>query len=462
MRGLAFKIGGGLAALAMAVSACGSTGSGDSSGDESAATKQAEPRESPEYEEIVDLAAMKVVKQRYVFGDTLYLDDSLLLIQARPHPDVNYLSVVTGIDPATGKVKWEIDEEDIPPSVVESGMFMGRGRLLVSDGMAYVPLSSSAGTESNYGFVALDSETGEAKWVAQHPVWEPKGSGPGGRSARTVVDIVGAVGDTVVYSAHSYWSDGDLSSLNDPNARMKPNVLHRVETVAVDVETGKVRWKKDGFLGRYVTRSHVVGTIPAKQEARRNEPLAAVEAETGEDAWKTTWKSNVADLSKDWLLVRQSESPDIGPHDGVYEAATGRRVAKLDADNPPFLSGGWVNEVPEAKSHGVAWIATEKDKDGPQTLYVAKDGESEPRKVAFHPNERLEIDHPMVTEDDYAMVQTAMIDPIGQQFADLENGELGFPVDATEDDREPIAYSDNYLITGGTQVEETILYKRVP
>lgn len=461
MRGLAFKIGGGLAALAMAVSACGSTGSGDSSGDESSATKQTEPRESPEYEEIVDLAAMKVVKQQYVFGDTLYLDDSLLLIQARPHPDVNYLSVVTGIDPATGKVKWEIDEEDLRSSNV-TGVFMNRGRLLVSDGMAFVPLGSSAGTESYFGFVALDSETGEAKWSVRHPVWNPAGSGPGGRSARTVVDIVGAVGDTVVYSAHSYWSDGDLSSLNDPNAKIKPNILHRAETVAVDAETGKVRWKKDGFLGRYVTRSHVIGTIPTKQEARRNEPLAAVEAETGEDAWKTTWKSNVADLSKDWLLVRQSESPDIGPHDGVYEAATGRRVAKLDADNPPFLSGGWVNEIPEAKSHGVAWIATEQDKDGPQTLYVAKDGESKPRKVAFHPNERLEIAHPMVTEDDYAMVQTAMIDPIGQQFADLENGELGFPVDATEDDREPIAYSDNYLITGGTQVEETILYKRVP
>ncbi|MGY0390349.1 outer membrane protein assembly factor BamB family protein [Nocardioides sp. WG-D5] len=462
MRGLTFRISGGLAALAMAVSACGAPGSGDSGEGKPSASTQPEPRESPDYEEVADLAAMKVVEQQYVLGDTLYLDDSLLLIQARPHPDVNYLSVVTGIDPATGKVKWEIDEDDIPSSVVESGMFMNRGRLLVSGGMAYVPLGSSAGTETYNGFVALDSETGEAEWVVQHPVWEPKGSGPGGRSAQTVVDIVGAVGDTVVYSAHSYWSDGDLSSLNDPNAEIKPNILHRAETVAVDAESGKVRWKKNGFLGRYVTRSHVVGTIPAKQEARRNEPLAAVEADTGEDAWKTTWKSNVTDLSKDWLLVRQSDSADIGPHDGIYEAATGRRVAKLDADTPPLLSRGWVNEMPEAKSHGVAWIATEQDKDGPQTLYVAKDGESKPRKFALHPNERLEIAHPMVTEDDYAMVQTAMIDPIGQQFADLENGELGFPVDATEDDREPIAYSDSYLITGGTQVEGTILYRRVP
>ncbi|WP_176883874.1 PQQ-binding-like beta-propeller repeat protein [Nocardioides sp. YR527] len=446
----------------MAVSACGSTGSGDSSGDEASASKQAKPRESPEYEEVADLAAMKVVKQQYVFGDTLYLDDSLLLIQARPHPKINYLSVVTGIDPTNGKVKWEIDERDLPTSVVESGVFMGRGRLLASDGMAYVPLSSSAGTESYYGFVALDGETGEAKWVARHPVWEPKGTGPDGRSARTVVDIVGAVGDTVVYSAHSYWSDGDLSGLNDPNDRMKPNILHRAETVALDAETGKVRWKKNGFLGRYVTRSHVIGTIPAKQEARRNKPLAAVEAGTGNDAWKTTWKSNVADLSKDWLLVRQSASPDIGPHDGVYEAATGRLVAKLDADTPPLLGAAWVNEMPEAKGHGVAWIVTEQDKDGPQTLYVAKDGESEPRKVAFLPNDRLEIGHPMVTEDDYVMVQSAAIDPIGQQFADLENGELDFPVDATEDDREPITYSDSYLITGGLHVEETILYKRVP
>lgn len=461
MRGLAFRISGGLASLALTISACGSPGSGDSGDGGSSSSKPAVPREYPEYEEVADLAAMKVVKQRYVFGDTLYLNDSLLLIQARTHPKVNYLSVVTGIDPATGKIKWEIDEEDLRSSNVP-GVFTSSGRLLVSNGMAFVPVGSSVGTKSYFGFVALDSETGEAKWSVRHPVWSPNVTGPGGRTARTNVDIVGALGDLVVYSAHSYWSDGDLSTLNDPNVRIKPNILHRAETVAVDAETGKVRWKKNGFLGRYVTRSHVVGTIPAKQEARRNEPLAAIEAETGEDAWKTRWKSNVADLSKDWLLVRQSESPDIGPNDGVYEAATGRRVAKLDADNPPYLAGGWVNEIPEAKSHGVAWIATEQDEDGPQTLYVAKDGEPKPRKVAFHPNERLEIAHPMVTEDDYAMVQTSRIEPIGQQFADLENGELGFPVDATEDEREPIAFSDNYLITGGTRVEETVLYKRVP
>ncbi len=456
MRGLALQIGGALAALATVISGCGSADSGDL--DAVKPSKQTEPRTSPEYEEVADLAAMKVVDQKYVFGDTLYLDDSLLLLQARPHPDVDYLSLVTGIDPTTGKVKWEIDEEDIPPSVLKSGLFTSRGRLLVAGGAAYVPIGSSTST----GFVALDAETGEAKWSAQHPVWAPGHPGPGGRGAQTVVDIVGAAGDMVVYTAHEYWSDGDLSALNDPDADIKPNILHSVETVAVDAETGKEHWRKSGFLGRYVTRNHVIGTMPAKEEARHSEPLAAVVATTGAEAWKTTWTSNITDLSKDWLLVRKSDSGDIGPHDGVYEAATGRRVAELDPDTPPSVSSGWANEVPEARGHGIAWITTEKDKDGPRTLHVAKDGETTPRKVAFPPNDRLEIAYPMVTEDDYVMVQSAAIDPIGQQFTDLKDGELGFPVDATEDDREPITYSDNYLITGGSQVEETILYKRAP
>jgi hypothetical protein len=118
--------------------------------------------------------------------------------------------------------------------------------------------------------------------------------------------------------------------------------------------------------------------------------------------------------------------------------------------------------VPEARGHGVAWITTEQDKNGPRTLHVAKDGETTLRKVALLPNDRLEIAYPMVTEDDYVMVQSAAIDPIGQQFTDLKDGDLGFPVDATEDDREPLTYSDDYLITGGRQVDETILYKRVP
>lgn len=445
--------------LLLLVSGCG-VNLPSSGGKESASaspTKSTEPRTWPEYEPVFDLVKTKLVRKNGS-AEKVYLDDSLLLVQGVSDPKVNYLSYVVSIDPATGKEKWRSGDLDLRKSQgLADCLYYGQNRMYVGSGAAFVPIACSddAGATMS-GVVALDESSGTPMWSASVPHWTPKRTGPGGRTASNRFDIVGTVGDTMVYSVHQAWSDSDLSTLNEPGAYKAP-ILHHAETVGIDTATGKVRWRKDGFIGTHISRDHVIGTRPTKNETRAG-TIDVIDGATGEDTWKTAWKSNVGTLSKDWMIVEMGQGGDLGPHDGVYEIATGKRVSKLE---DPGLSGthdSWEQEYSVAKSAGVTWLLAEKGKFEPWTLFVAKDGVPEPIRYDMATNTMLDIDYPLVLEDDYTLVEPLMGENDDQNFVDYLEGPMDSPIAPAVGESDLFVFSQGYIIAG--QPGSMVLYKR--
>jgi hypothetical protein len=459
MRKSTMKAASACGVLLLLASGCG-VNLPRSEGKESASaspTESTEPRAWPEYEPVFDLVKTKLVRKNGSV-EQVYLDDSLLLVQGVPDPKVTYLNNVVGIDPATGEERWRSGDLDLRKSPgLADCLYYGQNRMYVGSGAAFVPIMCSDDTgRTLHGVVALDASSGAPRWSASVPHWTPKGTGPGGRTASNRFDIVGTVGDTMVYSVHQAWSDSDLSTLNEPGSYKAP-ILHHAETVGIDTATGKIRWRKDGFIGTHVSRDHVIGTRPTKKETRAG-TIDVIDGATGDDSWKTSWKSNVGTLSKDWMIIEMGQGGDLGPHDGVYEIATGKRVSELE---DPGISGthdSWEQDYSVAKSAGVTWLLAEKGKFEPWTLFVAKDGVREPIRYDMATNTMLDIDYPLVLEDDYTLVQPLIGEHDDQNFVDYLNGPMDRPITPAVGKSKLLTFSQGYIVAG--QIGSMVLYKR--
>jgi outer membrane protein assembly factor BamB len=237
---------------------------------------------------------------------------------------------VWGLRGATGERLWKL-----PASEAFVGSYPA-----IADGVAFIPVREVA-------LVAVDAETGEARWVApvdgtagtSVPLPLPDGdvvyAGSGlarhdGDTGEVVWELDGELADSPAYVPVS--ADDDLVYAQLTSFDATSPSLERTEVVAADLRTGAVRWKHPLASGSFgigtATGAGVVVAVDGQSL------VTGIDARTGEALWT-------------YRMASPAEGTPVVSGDVVHLAESGRaedllqrnfRVVTLDLATGRFLA----------------------------------------------------------------------------------------------------------------------------
>ena len=293
---------------------------------------------------------------------------------------------IVSLDGASGEPLWEASVDDHPKAVVF-------GSPVIVDGLVVVGVGSfevfAPGDPPSFrgSVVALDADTGEEQWrfwVTEGDATEGPGvsiwSSPAVDTERGVLyigtgqayalpapprsDALLALdlhtGDEVwatQFTAGDAWTITDPSGL-DADVGAAPNLFEAGGTEAVGVgdkagsyraldrDTGEVLWERKltegGAQGGIMASAAVAdGTVyVTSNDAGRDAVLAALDADTGDEVWRSDVGAHVT-------------GPLTWANGVLYLADDSGRIAAYDADGGALL---WAHEVPFPAAGGIAVV----------------------------------------------------------------------------------------------------------
>ncbi len=319
-------------------------------------------------------------------------------------------SNVQAVDAATGKILWKTKIEDHLLSRITGSPVLYRDRI-------YVPVSSfeeTAGRDAKYecckfrgSVVALNAYTGKVLWKAFTVQDEPKPF----KKNSSGTQMYGPAGGAV-WSAPTLDLKRKLIYIGSGNSYTDAPTLHSDAIIALDMESGKVRWSnqvspKDNFLvgcrqpgvgncpeeagpDHDFGSSPILRTLPnGKQVILAGQKSGVMYALDPDDHGKKLWEVKVGAGGAlggiEWGFAADGENvyvpvADVGgaarkPGITALKIATGEQLWQVPA---PKVACGWgttrCNNAQSAAATVIPGVVFSGTADGHLRAYATKDG----------------------------------------------------------------------------------------